>query len=158
MDNIVYAKINGVELRKSRELETNGEVLYEGALFLDDKEIGILKEDANGGPILVDVYPRYEDVLKSRINDYIKVLGFEDEELPERDIFFLDLIDMQIFYDMFREGVTEGYLCLVVDSSNDNVEIYNVETEEHVEELVREKGLTDFEVFTSPKDFQVKTS
>ncbi len=154
MDSVCYAQINGVELRNMEELGGE-EVLYKGTLFLDQKEIGTLQEDPEGGPVLLDVLPRYQEVLKSRINDYIKAMAMEDEELPDRDIFFLDLIDMQVFYDMYREGLSEGYFCLVVDASGDDLQVYSVETEDDVEELVREKNLTDFEVYSSPKDFVV---
>ena len=157
MDSLNYANINGVELRDHKEIECNEEVLFEGLLYLDGKEIGSLKEDPEGGPMTVDVLPRYEDVLMSRIKDYIKHLEIEDGDRPERDIFFLDLIDMQMFYKMFREGLTEGFSCLLVDSTGDEIEIFSVETEEDVADLVREKGLTDFEVFSSPKDFSVTT-
>lgn len=154
MENIRYAQINGVELRGMEELGGE-EVLYRGTLYLDGKEIGSLEEDPEGGPISLDILPRYQEVLKSRINDYVRAMALEEGEIPHRDVFFLDLIDMQIFYDMYRQGVSEGYLCLVVDASGDDVEIYSVESEDDVEELVREKGLSDFEVYSSPKDFIV---
>ncbi|SMG32253.1 hypothetical protein [Dethiosulfovibrio salsuginis] len=153
MDSVCYAQINGVELRDMEEL--NGEeVLYRAKIYLDEKEIGTMEEDLEGGSVVLDVLPRYQDVLKSRINDYIKAMEMDgDEETPDRDIFFMDLIDMQIFYGMYREGLSEGYFCLVVDASAEDIQIYSVETEDDVEELIREKNLTDFEVYTSPKDF-----
>ncbi|PIE54068.1 MAG: hypothetical protein CSA35_07845 [Dethiosulfovibrio peptidovorans] len=155
MDNIRYAQINGVELRDLKELDSS-DCLYKGTLYLDQKEIGTLQEDRDGGPIVLDVLPWYHDVLKSRITDYINAMELEEgEDDPDRDVFFLDLIDMQLFYDMYREGVAEGYMCLVVDISGDDMELYSVETEDDVEALVREKEMTDFEVFASPKDFIV---
>nr|WP_321502725.1 hypothetical protein [uncultured Dethiosulfovibrio sp.] len=153
MDSVCYAQINGVELRDMEELGGE-EVLYRAKIYLDEKEIGTMEEDLEGGSVVLDVLPRYQDVLKSRINDYIKAMEMDgDEETPDRDIFFMDLIDMQIFYGMYREGLSEGYFCLVVDASAEDIQIYSVETEEDVEELIREKNLTDFEVYTSPKDF-----
>ncbi|NCC96197.1 MAG: hypothetical protein EOM02_05085 [Synergistales bacterium] len=155
MDSVCFAQINGVELRDMEELD-GGEVLYRGKVYLDDKEIGTMEEDPEGGSVILDVLPRYQEVLKSRVNDYIKAMEMGgDEEVPDRDIFFMDLIDMQIFYDMYREGLSEGYFCLVVDASGEDLQIYSVETEDDVEELIREKNLTDFEVYSSPKDFIV---
>lgn len=153
MDSVCYAQINGVELRDMEELDGE-EVLYRAKVYLDEKEIGTMEEDLEGGSVVLDVLPRYQDVLKSRINDYIKAMEMDgDEETPDRDIFFMDLIDMQIFYGMYREGLSEGYFCLVVDASAEDIQIYSVETEDDVEELIREKNLTDFEVYSSPKDF-----
>ncbi|MCF4112770.1 MULTISPECIES: hypothetical protein [Dethiosulfovibrio] len=154
MDNIRYAQINGVEIRDMKDLPGE-EVLYSGSLYLDGREIGTIEEDPEGGPISLDVFPRYEEVLKSRINDYVRAMALEEGEIPHRDVFFLDLIDMQIFYDMYREGLSEGYMCLVVDASGEDLEIYSVQSEEEVENLVREKDLSDFEVYASPTDFIV---
>lgn len=154
MDSLCYAQINGVELRDMEEIGGD-EVLYRGKLFLDQKDIGTLMEDIQGGPIILDVLPRYQEVLKSRINDYIKAMARDGGELPDRDVFFLDLMDMQVFYDMYREGLAEGYQCLVVDSGGDDLRFYSVETEDEVEDLVRERNLTDFEVYSSPRDFVV---
>lgn len=153
MKDVQYASINGVELHDLRELDCNDDILFAGDIWLDDKKVGsfseVLDEDMK-----FDVEADYVPVLQARVNDYLEAVAEEGEELP-RDIFFMDLIEMERYLQMYREGLTEGYACLLVNYTEEGVDIFSVETEEEIEAIVRENNFEDFQVFSELEHFVI---
>ena len=155
MKDIEHASINGVEVHNLVEQDCEDDLLYAGELWLDGKKIGDFKEVLDADMVL-KVLPEYQSVLDSRVSEYLDAVEDEDDEgdLP-RDIFFMDLIELERYLQMFKEGVEEGYGCLLVNYTNEGVDVFSVESEDEIEKIVHENNFEDFQVFSEPDHFIV---
>ena len=49
----------------------------------------------------------------------------------------------------------EGYGCLLVNYTNEGVDVFSVESEDEIEKIVHENNFEDFQVFSEPDHFIV---
>ncbi|MDY3868582.1 MAG: hypothetical protein SOZ52_04370 [Pyramidobacter sp.] len=157
MKNIEYASINGVEVRNLAEQDCEDDILYTGELWMDGEKIGAFEEVFESETKLV-IQPEYLVKLEERIRDYLEgVQDDEEEDLP-REVFFMDLIELERYFQMFKEGVEEGYGCLLVNYTDESIDVFSVESEEEIENIVRENNFEDFQVFSKPEHFVISCS
>lgn len=147
MKDIKHASINGVEIRNLAELDDDENLLYSGELWLGGNKVGTFHEDLQEG-IKMDINPEFEEEFGEKIDSYLNALTEgTDEELPP-ETFAEDLIELEIYLQKFKEGLAEGYGCLLVNYREDGgVDVYSVESEDDVEEIARDNNLTDFQTF-----------
>ena len=147
MKDLEHASINGVEIHNLAELDDDENLLYSGQLWSGDSQIGSFHEDMDAG-IILEVLPEFEEMLNEKINSYLSVIADEDsdEELPP-ETFVEDLIELEVYLQKFKEGVAEGYGCLLVNYGEEGVDVYSIESEDDVEEIARDNGLTEFQTF-----------
>ena len=109
----------------------------------------------------LDIAPEFEQTMNERIASYLQALT-EDEEGEggavnegelSSEIFFEDLIELELYLQAFKDGVTEGYGCLLVNYTDEGVDVFSVENEDEVENIARENNLTDFQTFYEPEHF-----
>ena len=79
--------------------------------------------------------------------------GAVNEGELSSEIFFEDLIELELYLQAFKDGVTEGYGCLLVNYTDEGVDVFSVENEDEVENIARENNLTDFQTFYEPEHF-----
>jgi hypothetical protein len=159
MKDIEHASINGVEIHNLAEQDDDENLLYSGELWMDGKKIGSFREGEND-VMLLDVSPEYRDRLNEKIESYLRVLSESDEDGSEEEkedlsneIFLEDLIELELYLQAYREGVAEGYNCLLVNYTKEGVDVFSVESADDVEDVVRENNLTDFQTFYEPEHF-----
>ncbi len=153
MEKIEHASINGVEVHNLVEQDCEEDILYNGDIYLDGKQIGSFSERLDK-PMELDVPATYQSVLRSRQQDYLEAVADEGEKL-DGEVFFLDLIELERYLQMFEQGKEEGCACLLVNYTADGVDIFNVEKEEDVEEIVKEEGFEEFQVFSEYDHFVI---
>ncbi len=155
MKEIDHASINGVEIHNLRELDCDEDILYGGDVYLDGHPIGNFEEVLDGDMVF-HIQPEAQEQLQTRVEDYLEEVSDEDdqEELPN-DLFFLDLIELERYFAMFKEGLEEGYGCLLVNYTDEGVDIFSVESEEEIEDIVRENNFEDFQVFSEADHFVI---
>ncbi len=155
MKDIDHASINGVELQNLRELDCDDDILYGGDIYLDGQKIGTFEEVLDGDMTLV-IDAAAQEELQGRVTAYLdEVLDQDEKEQMPRDLFFLDLIELERYFTMFKEGLEEGYGCLLVHYSDEGVDVFSIESEDEVEEIVRENDFQDFQVFSEPDHFVI---
>lgn len=147
MTDLIYASINGIQLRDMVELDYEDEPLYSGKIYLDDKEVGSFVE-APDQPMKIDIFAAYQQVLNARINDYLVEVADDGEHL-DRELFFVDLIQLQSYLELYKESVAEGYPYLIVNYGDTQIDFYSAEDEEQVEEVVNYNKLTTYQVYDS---------
>jgi len=159
MKDLEHASINGVEIHNLAEQDNDETLLYAGEIWLDGEQIGSFTETDSGMDFAIE---KREDELKARIDSYLQAVGGdeEDEEDEEEfelsdDIFFEDLIELELYLPAFKEGVKEGYGCLLVNYTNGGADVFSVESEDDVENLAREKNMTNFQTFSELDHFVV---
>ena len=153
MKDLEHASINGVEIRNLAEQDNDETLLYSGEIWMDGKKIGSLTETESGMDI--EVEPEAEDTLSERVASYLKAVTEDDGEEEDedddfemnQDVFFEDLIELELYLPAFKEGVKEGYGCLLVNYTNEGVDVFSVESEDEVENIARENNLTNFQTF-----------
>ncbi len=158
MKDIEHASINGVEIHNLAEQDNDETILYTGELWLDGKQIGSFCE--NGEEIQLDIKPEFEKILDEKITSYLQILSDEESEENEdeideltSDIFFEDLIELELYLQAYRDGVKEGYNCLLVNYTEEGVDLFSVESADDVEDIARDNNLTDFQTFYEPEHF-----
>ena len=119
MKDIEHASINGVEIHNLAEQDSDENLLYSGELWLEGKPVGSFRE-LNEDEMQLDIAPEFEQTMNERIASYLQALT-EDEEGEggavnegelSSEIFFEDLIELELYLQAFKDGVTEGYGCL----------------------------------------------
>jgi len=152
MKDLEHASINGVEIRNLAEQDNDETLLYSGEIWLDDVKIGSLTETESG--MEINVAPESEDALNERVASYLNAVAADNEEEDEdddfemnQDVFFEDLIELELYLPAFKEGVKEGYGCLLVNYTDEGVDVFSVESEDEVENIARENNLTNFQTF-----------
>ena len=160
MKDIEHASINGVEIHNLAEQDSDENLLYSGELWLEGKPVGSFRE-LNEDEMQLDIAPEFEQTMNERIASYLQALT-EDEEGEggavnegelSSEIFFEDLIELELYLHAFKDGVTEGYGCLLVNYTDEGVDVFSVENEDEVENIARENNLTDFQTFYEPEHF-----
>lgn len=158
MKDIEHASINGIEIHNLAEQDDDENLLYSGELWLEGKQIGSFREDS-GDEMRLDIRPEFEKVLNDKIASYLQVLsdesedeGGENDELSS-EIFFEDLIELELYLQAYRDGVKEGYNCLLVNYTQEGVDVFSVESADDVEDIARDNNLTDFQTFYEPEHF-----
>lgn len=158
MKDIEHASINGIEVHNLLEPE-EGDILYAGDLFMDGREIGKFTEDTEGAQSIEISSDEDASEFNERVNTYITALsdtGHEEDAEIEPSFFLEDLIELEMYLGAFKEGVAEGYGCLLVNYKEEGVDVYSVESEESVEDIARENNLADFQTFYAPEHFIIK--
>ena len=152
MKDLEHASINGVEIRNLAEQDNDETLLYSGEIWLDSVKIGSLTETESG--MEINVAPESEDALNERVASYLNAVAADNEEEDEdddfemnQDVFFEDLIELELYLPAFKEGVKEGYGCLLVNYTDEGVDVFSVESEDEVENIARENNLTNFQTF-----------
>ena len=152
MKDLEHASINGVEIRNLAEQDNDETLLYSGEIWLDGVKIGSLTETESG--MEINVVPESEDALNERVASYLNAVAADNEEEDEdddfemnQDVFFEDLIELELYLPAFKEGVKEGYGCLLVNYTDEGVDVFSVESEDEVENIARENNLTNFQTF-----------
>ena len=152
MKDLEHASINGVEIRNLAEQDNDETLLYSGEIWLDGVKIGSLTETESG--MEINVAPESEDALNERVASYLNAVAADNEEEDEdddfemnQDVFFEDLIELELYLPAFKEGVKEGYGCLLVNYTDEGVDVFSVENEDEVENIARENNLTNFQTF-----------
>ena len=152
MKDLEHASINGVEIRNLAEQDNDETLLYSGEIWLDGVKIGSLTETESG--MEINVAPESEDALNERVASYLNAVAADNEEEDEdddfemnQDMFFEDLIELELYLPAFKEGVKEGYGCLLVNYTDEGVDVFSVESEDEVENIARENNLTNFQTF-----------
>ena len=152
MKDLEHASINGVEIRNLAEQDNDETLLYSGEIWLDGVKIGSLTETESG--MEISVAPESEDALNERVASYLNAVAADNEEEDEdddfemnQDMFFEDLIELELYLPAFKEGVKEGYGCLLVNYTDEGVDVFSVESEDEVENIARENNLTNFQTF-----------
>ena len=152
MKDLEHASINGVEIRNLAEQDNDETLLYSGEIWLDGVKIGSLTETESG--MEINVAPESEDALNERVASYLNAVAADNEEEDEdddfemnQDVFFEDLIELELYLPAFKEGVKEGYGCLLVNYTDEGVDVFSVESEDEVENIARENNLTNFQTF-----------
>jgi hypothetical protein len=152
MKDLEHASINGVEIRNLAEQDNDETLLYSGEIWLDGVKIGSLTETESG--MEISVAPESEDALNERVASYLNAVAADNEEEDEdddfemnQDVFFEDLIELELYLPAFKEGVKEGYGCLLVNYTDEGVDVFSVESEDEVENIARENNLTNFQTF-----------
>ncbi|MGI6076223.1 MAG: hypothetical protein ACOYD9_07650 [Pyramidobacter sp.] len=158
MKDIVHASINGIEIHNLVEQDSSENLLYSGELWMDGAQIGSFREGEND-EMQLDVGPEYSEKLNEKISSYLRALSDEDAESGEAEedlsdeIFLEDLIELELYLQAYREGIEEGYNCLLVNYTKDGVDVFSVENPDDVEDIARENNLTDFQTFYEPEHF-----
>ena len=152
MKDLEHASINGVEIRNLAEQDNDETLLYSGEIWLDGVKIGSLTETESG--MEINVAPESEDALNERVASYLNAVAADNEEEDEdddfemnQDVFFEDLIELELYLPAFKEGVKEGYGCLLVNYTDEGVDVFSVENEDEVENIAREHTLTNLQPF-----------
>ena len=152
MKDLEHASINGVEIRNLAEQDNDETLLYSGEIWLDGVKIGSLTETESG--MEINVAPESEDALNERVASYLNAVAADNEEEDEdddfemnQDVFFEDLIELELYLPAFKDGVKEGYGCLLVNYTDEGVDVVSVESEDEVENIARENNLTNFQTF-----------
>ena len=152
MKDLEHASINGVEIRNLAEQDNDETLLYSGEIWLDGVKIGSLTETESG--MEISVAPESEDALNERVASYLNAVAADNDEEDEdddfemnQDVFFEDLIELELYLPAFKEGVKEGYGCLLVNYTDEGVDVFSVESEDEVENIARENNLTNFQTF-----------
>ena len=152
MKDLEHASINGVEIRNLAEQDNDETLLYSGEIWLDGVKLGSLTETESG--MEINVAPESEDALNERVASYLNAVAADNEEEDEdddfemnQDVFFEDLIELELYLPAFKEGVKEGYGCLLVNYTDEGVDVFSVESEDEVENIARENNLTNFQTF-----------
>ena len=152
MKDLEHASINGVEIRNLAEQDNDETLLYSGEIWLDGVKIGSLTETESG--MEINVAPESEDALNERVASYLNAVAEDNEEEDEdddfemnQDVFFEDLIELELYLPAFKDGVKEGYGCLLVNYTDEGVDVFSVESEDEVENIARENNLTNFQTF-----------
>ena len=152
MKDLEHASINGVEIRNLAEQDNDETLLYSGEIWLDGVKIGSLTETESG--MEINVAPESEDALNERVASYLNAVAADNEEEDEdddfemnQDVFFEDLIELELYLPAFKDGVKEGYGCLLVNYTDEGVDVFSVESEDEVENIARENNLTNFQTF-----------
>ena len=152
MKDLEHASINGVEIRNLAEQDNDETLLYSGESWLDGVKIGSLTETESG--MEISVAPESEDALNERVASYLNAVAADNEEEDEdddfemnQDVFFEDLIELELYLPAFKEGVKEGYGCLLVNYTDEGMDVFSVESEDEVENIARENNLTNFQTF-----------
>ncbi len=165
MKDLEHASINGIEIHDLIEQEDEETLFYSGELWMDGRGVGSFTETESG--MELDVSGKDEDELNRRVESYLKAVsaegyeedgddGEEKEEIDlSEDVFFEDLIELELYLRAYKEGVKEGYNCLLVNYTKDAVDVYSVESEDEVENIARENNLTNFQTFSEPEHFIV---
>ena len=146
MKELEHASINGVEIRNLAEMDDEENLLYSGQLCVGGKQIGSFREDAEDG-IHYRISDEFADDFDERVRSYLAALTDEDDEELPPEVFVEDLIELEVYLGKFKEGLAEGYGCLLVNYGEDGVDVYSVESEDDVEDIARDNGLTDFQTF-----------
>ncbi|MDY4032968.1 MAG: hypothetical protein SOY64_07950 [Pyramidobacter sp.] len=160
MKDIEHASINGVEIHNLAEQDNDESLLYSGELWLEGKPAGSFRE-LNEDEMQLDIAPEFEQTMNERIASYLQALtedeegegGAPDEGELSSEIFFEDLIELELYLQAFKDGVKEGYGCLLVNYTDEGVDVFSVESEDEVENIARENNLTDFQTFYEPEHF-----
>ena len=153
MKDLEHASINGVEIHNLAEQDNDETLLYSGDIWMDGRQIGRFTETESG--MEFDVEPDAEDELNQRVDSYLAAVTEDDEEesgededfAMTSDVFFEDLIELELYLPAFKEGVKEGYGCLLVNYTKEGVDVFSVESEDEVENIARENNLTNFQTF-----------
>ena len=159
MKDLEHASINGVEIHNLAEQDNDETLLYSGDIWMDGRQIGRFTETESG--MEFDVEPDAEDELNKRVDSYLAAVTEDDEEesgededfAMTSDVFFEDLIELELYLQAFKDGVKEGYGCLLVNYTDEGVDVFSVESEDEVENIARENNLTDFQTFYEPEHF-----
>lgn len=159
MKDIEHASINGVEIHNLAEQDSDENLLYSGELWLEGKSVGNFKE-LNEDEMQLDIVPEFEHTMNDRIASYLQALSEDEDETESEsklssEIFFEDLIELELYLQAFKDGVKEGYGCLLVNYTDEGVDVFSVESEDSVENIVRENNLTDFQTFYEPEHFVI---
>lgn len=80
--------LKGMRIKKINYLETSRGVAYTAPMLLDEKEIGSIENNGEGGPTDIRVYGESRQELQERMNAYFKennieFLGTKEEEFAE---------------------------------------------------------------------------
>lgn len=145
-----FASMNGVELRNLTELDFE-EPLYTAEVYVDGKAAGTIREVPDG-EMVIDLVAEQKPVVMARVNDYLNSVAEEGEKLPT-ELFFLDLIQLEMYYQLWREALAEDCGLLVVTFGEESAETFAVATEEEAAEVVRQQGVDQFQVFSCEEDF-----
>ena len=137
MKDLEHASINGVEIHNLAEQDNDETLLYSGDIWMDGRQIGRFTETESG--MEFDVEPDAEDELNKRVDSYLAAVTEDDEEesgededfAMTSDVFFEDLIELELYLPAFKEGV----------------DVFSVESEDEVENIARENNLTNFQTF-----------
>lgn len=149
---IHYASMNGVELRNLTELDFE-EPLYSADIYIDGKEAGSLREQPES-EMVIDLVAAYKPVVNARISDYLAAVADEGEKLPV-ELFFLDLIQLELYLQLFRQAQEEGNNALVACFGEDQADAFAVADEEEAMEVVRAQGVEQFQIFLDEEDFVI---
>lgn len=158
MKDIEHASINGVEIHGLVEQDDDENLLYSGELWINGTKVGTFSEDDEKG-LQLDIEAGYDALLKGKVDAYLEAIEDEDEEEDELppEVFFEDLIELEVYLQAWHDGVKEGYNCLLVNyTEGGGVDVFSVENEDDVEDIARENNLTDFQTFYEPDHFIIK--
>lgn len=161
MKDLEHASINGVEIHNLTEQDNEETLLYSGDIWMDGRKIGSFTESETG--MEIEVAPEEADELDKRVSSYLAAVteddeeeGAEDEEFTmTEDVFYEDLIELELYLPAFKEGVKEGYNCLLVNYTKSGVDVFSVESEDDVENIARENNLTNFQTFSELDHFVI---
>lgn len=161
MKDLEHASINGVEIHNLTEQDNEETLLYSGDIWMDGRKIGCFTESETG--MEIEVAPEEADELDKRVSSYLAAVteddeeeGAEDEEFTmTEDVFYEDLIELELYLPAFKEGVKEGYNCLLVNYTKSGVDVFSVESEDDVENIARENNLTNFQTFSELDHFVI---
>lgn len=156
MKDIVHASINGIEIHNLAEQDSSEKLLYSGELWMDGVPVGSFREGEND-EMQLDVMAEYGEKVKEKISSYLQALSDGDDDQSEEglsdEIFLEDLIELELYLQAYRQGIEEGYNCLLVNYTNDGVDVFSVESPDDVEDIARDNNLTDFQTFYEPEHF-----
>ncbi len=161
MKDLEHASINGVEIHNLTERDDDETLLYSGDIWMDGRRVGRFTETESG--MELDAAGPDADELNARVRSYLRAVTADEDEDDEddggfemtEDVFFEDLIELELYLPAYKEGVKEGYGCLLVNYTKDGVDVYSVESEDDVENITRENNLTNFQTFSDLEHFVV---
>ncbi len=151
--NMEHAEIMGIQIRDMIPVTEGDEPIYKGNLYMDGIKIGSFEEDSDGGPTGVYVDSEMTEALRERMDRYFETEGFSVEEEEDYDLFFIRLIELEQLFHLFVDLRKRGLAYLVADYTYEEMVVYEVENDQGLEELVKEDGLEDYDVYRSLDDF-----
>lgn len=157
MDNrIKYSEILGVQLRELNDLNDGGEPSFSGDIYMDNEKVGSFEEDSDGGPMGLFVDDKHVDSLKSRMDRYFAKEGFEVQDDEDYELFFIRLIELQKLLELFQGNQEKGIKFLVADFTDEELNVYEVENEEGLDQLILEEKLEEYDVYGSESNFVIR--
>ena len=146
------ASINGITVKARKKFRGHeGELLYQGNVYLGNKKIGWWTQDSHGGPDSIHLDEPYR---VRKLEERVKELNRDKEETYKRgdgsiyvldyslDIMFGDLMELKNDEDTFKTAVKNGFAGVLLVTDGCHVFGWNLRKE--IADLPDEVILTKF--------------